>query len=349
MKASFIFVGPINRGKVPTGGQIAKCQQIIDYFDTQELEYLAIDTFNKSKVLVVIQVLFNSLIYRRAKILLVLSSKSAYYTTILLYLSNSLNRSGYMIIGNWFPIFYNKIRLFKTVYNRYKLITIEGVRTCSELSNEGLTKILPFPNFKYIYDIGPHYLESHLNRTSFKFIFLARVCQDKGIYTAIKAVNQLNKLYDGKIQISLDVYGKVDPAYQGIFVNLLNENNFVEYKGLIDLNSKDAFLNLAKKGYYALLFPSKYKGEGFAGTFIDAMILGLPVIASDWNLNSEIIVHGEHGLVFNFREVNGLENEMRILIQNQVARNSMANNQFKRRFKYSTDRVMSEIMQKLIT
>lgn len=51
------------------------------------------------------------------------------------------------------------------------------------------------------------------------------------------------------------------------------------------------------KNYDALLFPTYYEGEGFAGTIIDAFAAGLPVIASDWKYNSEIIKQGITGVI----------------------------------------------------
>ncbi|MBQ0111150.1 MAG: glycosyltransferase, partial [Oscillospiraceae bacterium] len=52
------------------------------------------------------------------------------------------------------------------------------------------------------------------------------------------------------------------------------------------------------KTYYALLFPTYYDGEGFAGTLIDAMASGVPVVASDWKYNSEIIENRQTGAIF---------------------------------------------------
>ena len=46
-----------------------------------------------------------------------------------------------------------------------------------------------------------------------------------------------------------------------------------------------------------LLFPTFYAGEGLAGTLIDAMCTGLPVIATDWHNNNEIITHGNNGFL----------------------------------------------------
>ena len=43
------------------------------------------------------------------------------------------------------------------------------------------------------------------------------------------------------------------------------------------------------KKYFALLFPTYFHGEGFAGCLIDAFFAGIPVIATDWLYNKDII------------------------------------------------------------
>ena len=51
------------------------------------------------------------------------------------------------------------------------------------------------------------------------------------------------------------------------------------------------------KDYFALLFPTRYEGEGFAGTLIDAYAAGVPVVASDWKYNGEIVETGKTGVL----------------------------------------------------
>ncbi|MFR3494185.1 MAG: glycosyltransferase [Blautia sp.] len=55
---------------------------------------------------------------------------------------------------------------------------------------------------------------------------------------------------------------------------------YIRYKGMVPFNQSTEVL----KNYDALLFPTYYEGEGFAGTIIDAFAAGLPVIASDWKV-----------------------------------------------------------------
>jgi glycosyltransferase involved in cell wall biosynthesis len=61
-----------------------------------------------------------------------------------------------------------------------------------------------------------------------------------------------------------------------------------------------------------LLFPTFYAGEGFAGTLIDAMCTGLPVIATNWHNNNEIITHGHNGFLVPIQDS---ENIVHILLK----------------------------------
>ena len=67
----------------------------------------------------------------------------------------------------------------------------------------------------------------------------------------------------------------------------------VHYGGLVPFYKSVEVL----KNYFALLFPTYYEGEGFAGTLIDALAAGVPVIASDWRYNPEIVEDGMTGKI----------------------------------------------------
>jgi glycosyltransferase involved in cell wall biosynthesis len=68
----------------------------------------------------------------------------------------------------------------------------------------------------------------------------------------------------------------------------------ITYCGVAD---PDESVDILKQ-YYGLLFPTTYFGEGFPGTLIDAFSSGLPVIATDWHCNGEIITHGKTGFLY---------------------------------------------------
>lgn len=341
-----VFVGPVNRGEVPTGGQIAKCQSIVDYFDETGIYYTLIDSYNRNKFKTFCEVLLESVKKRDCHFLLLLGSKSALYLSLGLMLTFSLKRTGYLIVGNWFPKFLSKYRFLKYVYNKFLFLSIEGKRTADVLKNLGLTRIVPLPNFKRIYDLTLGNERDILAKNDIiKVLFLARVCKDKGVDIAIEAIRMLNMSLEINNSIALDIYGKIDETYEEEFRKNLHNIDNINYKGLIDLSSSEGYELLAKEEYYLMVFPTEYVGEGFAGTFIDGMILGLPVVASDWNLNSEVIVNSRHGIILKNNNAEELMYSILDLIKSPNDRNRMAREQYQRKNLFNVDNVMSRILE----
>lgn len=121
--------------------------------------------------------------------------------------------------------------------------------------------------------------------------------QEKGIADAVKTVIEVNQSL-GRTVFSLDIYGQVDENQTDWFEELRKIfPDYIRYGGLIPFDRSVETL----KEYFALLFPTYYEGEGFAGTLIDAYSAGVPVIASDWKYNTEL-VNENVGYVYKTRD-----------------------------------------------
>ncbi len=99
-------------------------------------------------------------------------------------------------------------------------------------------------------------------------------------------------------------------------------------------------------GYDAMLFPTFFYGEGFAGIFIDAFISGLPVIASDWSLNGEIIKNGKTGWIVPNRNVDELANTMERVIRHPEQAWEMGQACQAQCMEYDTDHVVTPSLLK---
>lgn len=130
-----------------------------------------------------------------------------------------------------------------------------------------------------------------------KLCTFSRVMREKGIEDAVNAVVSVNTAL-GFQAFSLDIYGQVDGAQTEWFDSLQKVfPPYIRYGGLVPFDKSVDVL----KEYFALLFPTYYEGEGFAGTLIDAYSAGVPVIASDWKYNAEL-VNENVGLVYSTRD-----------------------------------------------
>lgn len=114
--------------------------------------------------------------------------------------------------------------------------------------------------------------------------------------------------YQEKFDVTF--YGKTTDEldYFNSFIENINKRNNALYKGIIDLKDTENYKELAK--YDVMLFPTYWSGEGFPGVMIDAYISGLPIIASDWNLNSDIVKDNITGWIIPVHDVNALAERM---------------------------------------
>ena len=127
--------------------------------------------------------------------------------------------------------------------------------------------------------------------------------EEKGITEAIEAIRAINE-ENGKLVATLDIYGQVEPNYETKLNDLIATNSScVAYKGVCDSQGSVDVL----KNYYALLFPTHWVGEGLPGTIIDSFASGIPVIASDWNANKEIIEHNRQGIIYPNQDMKTLK------------------------------------------
>jgi glycosyltransferase involved in cell wall biosynthesis len=143
--------------------------------------------------------------------------------------------------------------------------------------------------------------------------------KEKGIEDAIDAVKAVNEK-TGRTVYSLDIYGQIDDAYKERFDYLQKTfPPYIRYAGLVPFDKSVETI----KQYFALLFPTRYKGEGFAGTLIDAMAAGVPVIASDWRYNKEIVRPGKTGALIKDCNTQKIEDELTKIADNPGMWNAM--------------------------
>ena len=103
----------------------------------------------------------------------------------------------------------------------------------------------------------------------------------------------------------------------------------------------------AIKGYYALLFPTYWKGEGFPGTIVDAFSAGLPVIATDWNCNSEIVTHKVNGILYPNKYVKNLKDAIEYLMKDTDNIETMKLNCISSAKKYQPDEYIDRIIYRI--
>ena len=200
----------------------------------------------------------------------------------------------YVVIGGWLPEMTARKKWLVYFLKKFDGIYVETSSMKISLEKQGFTNVFIMPNFK---DLSVLTVKDLIYTTQepFAFCTFSRVMKEKGIEDAIHAITQLNT-QAGRTVATLDIYGKIDDNYTEKFEKLKQTfPPYIYYKGIVSPSQSVKVL----KNYFALLFPTYYEGEGFAGTLLDALAAGIPVIASDWKYNKEIVQDGKTGVVIH--------------------------------------------------
>ena len=219
----------------------------------------------------------------------------------------------FWVVGGDFSFAIDNGRYSVKSLRRLNYILVQGQSMVESLSGYGLTNVIHVPNSKPI-TFKPA-IESKEDGDIYRFVFLSRIHPDKGISEILRATERLNSL-GLQNRFEVDFYGKIEPSYEELFKSEIIKYSNVHYKGFLNLMNNDGYQTLSS--YDVMLFPTYWGGEGFPGVVIDANMSGLPIIASDWNMNREVIENGKTGFIIPVRNSDMLANYMEKFINKEV-------------------------------
>ena len=134
-----------------------------------------------------------------------------------------------------------------------------------------------------------------------RFLMIARLCRDKGIFEFIKAAEAVRQKYSN---VEFHVAGwNEDPQYQQQAQRLIAEGYFYDHGVL----SRQEIPDLICK-CHAVVLPSYH--EGMANVLLEASASGRPVLASDIAGCREIVDDGRTGFVFPPKNAAALAEKM---------------------------------------
>lgn len=297
-------IGCFDFGK-PVGGQQIKTQIVGTELKRQfgDNEVVFYDTQGKWRFILRMPFILLTSLIKHKNIVFMPGDKGLRIMVPFLILLNLLFRRKlhYVVIGGWLPELLERYPIHKFLLKKVNCIYAETGLMKTQLDANGFHNTAVMQNCKPL-DI----LELSKLPTTFSMPYplctFSRVIKSKGIEDAIIAVNDCNRRM-GRIVYSLDIYGLVQEK-EWFEALMCKQPEEIRYCGMIDYNKSTEVLHQ----YFALLFPTYYQGEGFAGTLIDAMAAGVPSIVSDWKFNAEIITDKKTGYVFPTHSTQELSN-----------------------------------------
>lgn len=330
-----LFIGGINFGNHPRGGEEYKNQLLIKKIENS----VFIDTHRWSKNPIIwIKLIFNLFFKSWDNILLSTSSLSTFRLLRIINIlkPSILKKISYLVIGGYFPEGIRTKRYNWLYYKDLKNVIVEGeILKLDLLNHTELKNIKVIPNFKDFPEIEKIKKET---KSSFSFVYIGRISKSKGIMEIIDAAKELQKT---GFEFRIDFFGPLEEDFD------FSESH-IEYKGFLDFQKRGRESYELISNYDCMLFPTYWQGEGFPGVIIDAFIAGLPVIASDWNMNRELIEEGVNGFIIPAKSTESLYEKMKFVINNEnILKEIRINNRLKAK-NYHIDAVYTQLKDVLI-
>ncbi|MFV1980782.1 MAG: glycosyltransferase, partial [Rhodothermia bacterium] len=149
-----------------------------------------------------------------------------------------------------------------------------------------------------------------------KFVYVGHVTITKGVPDLATAFKEVSESASRQGKVELHVYGAGDNE----IVEQLSGVQGVHYHGRVPHESLVAELPT----YDVFVFPSGYENEGHQGVIVEALMIGMPVIATNLPGPMEILTHGENSLLVEVGDTRALASAMEELVNNSELRMSLA-------------------------
>ena len=328
-------------------GQTVKTKILYEELKSKtDWNIIKVDTYYKRTrpIKLVVQTL-NALIKSNYIIILLSKNGMKFYFPILYWSSKIFKKNIYHdVLGGTLDKYVKKYPKYKKYLNEFKYNWVETNGLKNRLTKLGIENCEIIPNFKRLSTISEEELiGKKISKSSYKFCTFSRVMKEKGIEDAINAVLELNK-ENNNFSYFLDIYGPIDPDYEERFQKILkNSDKEINYCGQVPFDKSVEVL----KNYDILLFPTYWHGEGFPGTIIDAFSAGLPVVATDWNCNKEIIDNNITGIIYPSENINTLKEAIKKIISNNDLFFEMRKECLKKSKEYQPDKYINNIINEI--
>lgn len=342
-----IVIGWINTGKPADCGETMKNQLMIQKLEELGVKCRQVDFKNWRKhPWVFIKLAWCLIAHKNNTIIFSTSTVNVYPMMKLMYRLKWKQSTIHWVIGGSLGTSVQNGTFDKEVIGYIDWTIVESPIMVEQLEGEGVKGVFQLPNFKpitYYPDIKQRI--DCLGGRPLRFVFLSRIMAEKGCDYIMECAKQLNEM-GLEDKYSIDFYGKVADSYKDVFYKKIETLDNVKYQGFLNLRENAGYDKLAE--YDLMLFPTYWKGEGFAGVFIDAFVSGVPMLASDWAHNRQFMKEGETALFVPVHDIPALRDKMKKCIEGEYPLGIMAQNCQKHAETYNVDKVITKELMRMV-
>ena len=246
----------------------------------------------------------------------------------------------FIVIGGWLADMLKEKPGLRRAVTSFDGVCAETETLARQLREVGVEHAWRLPNFR-------DYVDTEDKRPAttppVRVCTYSRVTESKGIADAAVICRKANALL-GRDVFLLEVYGKVAPEYQEAFQRLCEtEKEVMRYCGVKNAEESLAVL----RDQFALLFPTYYEGECFAGTALDAFLSRTPIIANDWKYNGEVIQDGVNGFLYPYRDTDAAAEKLAALYRDPALYRTIQEGCRNSALEYDSTRVLEKLVKEM--
>lgn len=206
-----------------------------------------------------------------------------------------------------------------------------------ELGDLGCTNIHYLPGYRPV--LPDAFSSKRKSSKELRLVFLSQIAHEKGPLLLLEALRTLSSESD--FNVSCDFYGPVLEEDRIEFFNQLERTHSAKYCGLAEIGKASQIM----AEYDALVFPTYWSGEGHPGVIIEAMLAGIPIISSQFQAATELIIDGENGLLFPPGDSCALVAAIKHLTLDQRLRQKMAKSNRIKGQEFRSDKIVLKMLE----
>lgn len=248
----------------------------------------------------------------------------------------------YYVVGGWLSRYLDRSKKAVADLQKLDAIYVEVPTMLRELETRGFSNGVLVNKFRRMTPVSLSELDMNL-QPPYKLCYFSRVMKEKGVEECIEAVKTAN-CRAGFNKYILDIYGSINEPYKEAFAVLQKQfPSFIRYGGIVDFKKSGQAL----KDYFAMLFPTYYTSEGYPNAIVDAFAAGLPVIATRWNYNADIIRNHEDGILVDVGSVEQIVEAIEELSADLNIYGKMRENCLNRCAEYLPEKAMAKVIDQM--
>lgn len=295
-----LFIGPVAK----TGGPAIKNKILVEHL--QKTASLKIwNTYDKS-IKARLGAISSILFTKQKYVLIAVSRKGRNLLYPFILFKHTISRCKYACVvigGKAVDSFQNKSSI--KALHQADLVTVETEGLKAQMEEAyGLSNVHWMPNYKELKANTPQIDQRSFHKSTLRMVFLSSMRDLKGVRTLFDAFRKCREI---GLNVELDYYGPLKEDFNRSLLDNIESTEGVRYCGAVD---NDNVLSIMSQ-YHVFVFPTEHPHEGFPAVLVEALSVGLPVIASDINYNGEIVRDEENGFIFCHGSVDQLVDKIR--------------------------------------